>query len=263
MQVVALEASKIIFVFPVFNEALSIPRLGQDLSTFETMIKQITPGQNIRVEFLFIDDGSTDGTHEHLEKLGKDNVKVVRHAHNQGPGAAFQTAFSTIIAGNIAPLDLVITLEGDATSDPQMLIKMLRRIEEGYEIVLASPYLYGGGFLGVQTHRIFLSHMANFLFKLVFGIRGIATFSCFYRVYRGATLQKLNAAYDGKIVSCAGFECAAEIIMKATRCKLSIAEVPLVVDWSKKKGKSKMKVFKTSWGYLTMFVKLFSVKPQV
>lgn len=243
--------NNIFFVFPVYNESLNIPRVVQDLNRLEQIVDSVSKA----TQFLFIDDGSTDDTVAQLNKTGRSNLKVISHAYNQGPGAAFQSAFNYLLTNQLAANDLVITLEGDATSDPSVLERMLKRVGEGDDIILASPYLYGGGFSEVSTYRIFLSHIANFLFKLILNIHGLATFSCFFRIYRGSSLLKLNSRYPNSIVTCYGFDCAAEIIVKAVRSGLAISEVPFRVDWSRRKGKSKMKIVKTAMAYFRLFFK--------
>lgn len=251
--------NKIHFVFPVYNESLNIPRVIQDLERLEEIVKHVST----ETCFLFIDDGSTDDTVAQLNSVAKKNLKIISHPNNQGPGAAFQTAFAYLIKNQLAPEDLVITLEGDATSDPSVLVRMLKRVEENDDIILASPYLYGGGFSGVETYRIFLSHVANFLFKLILNVHGLATFSCFFRVYRGSALLQLNKYYPNAIVSCKGFDCAAEIIVKAVRNRLAISEIPFKVDWARRKGKSKMKIFKTSLAYFKLFFKYSFTKKEI
>ncbi len=238
-----------IFVVPVFNEAENIEKVLQDLASLQSAASS----SGAQVQFLFVDDGSTDGTAEMLERAGRTDLKVVRHEHNQGPGAAFRTAFDALLAGGLGADDLVITLEGDATSDPAVFPRMLQRTQENDDLILASPYLYGGGFTQVVFHRLLISHIANFLFKMILGVRGISTFSCFFRIYRGRTLTHLKQAYSDGIVHSTGFECAAEILIKSVRQNLTISEVPFCVDWARRRGASKMRILKTSWGYLKLF----------
>ena len=242
------------FVVPVFNEAENVSRVLGDLENFQALVRQ----QGYQSRILIIDDGSNDGTAEMFEKAGRSDLTVVRHPVNKGPGAAFETAFSHLLQNGVRAEDLVITLEGDATSDPQIFPRMMKRLVEGDDLILASPYLYGGGFCQVESFRLFLSHMANGLFKMILGVRGLATFSCFFRIYRGSALLKLKAYCPDAIISSAGFECAAEVILKAVRIGLSISEVPFLVDWSRRRGKSKMKIVKTSMGYFRLFAKFYS-----
>ncbi len=241
----------IYFVFPVYNESLNIPRVIEDLAQLEKIVEPVST----HTQFLFINDGSTDDTVAQLNQVGRSNLKVISHEHNKGPGAAFQTAFSYLLENKVNSDDLIITLEGDATSDPAVLVRMLQRASEGDDIILASPYLYGGGFSSVQAYRLFLSHMANFLFKLILNIHGLATFSCFFRVYRGSALLKLHQQYGSEIVTSKGFDCAAEIIIKSVRNQLAISEVPFKVDWSRRKGRPKMRIFKTIFAYFKLFYK--------
>lgn len=242
-----------IFVFPVFNEEPNVAQVLLDLDR----IKQITADFASEVNFLFIDDGSSDKTVTLLKAPARGDLTVISHGVNKGPGAAFNTAFEQIFSENYSDDDLVITLEGDATSDPKMLLRMLMRTQEGDGIVLASPYLYGGGFSLVEGHRLMLSHIANFLYKLILNIRGLSTISCFFRIYRVGALKTIKRRFNESVVRCQGFECAAEIVLKATRCKISISEVPFQVDWGRRKGKSKMKIFKTVFGYLKMFARYY------
>lgn len=242
---------KAIFVFPVFNEAENVPVVLQDLNEIE----KIVGDRASSVGFLFVDDGSTDGTTERLQASGRSDLTVLRHPQNRGPGAAFQTAFSHLMENQLRPDDYVVTLEGDATSNPALLTRMFQRAEEGDGIVLASPYHYGGGFSEVQSWRIVLSHIANGLTKMLLNIRGLHTFSCFFRLYRGSALAQIYRAYDKQIVTLPGFECAAEILLKAVRCGVPVSEVPFQVDWGRRKGKSKMRTLKTTFGYFKMFLR--------
>src|SRR4029077_15195254 len=143
------------------------------------------------------DDGSTDGTAEACRRAAAAGlaVEVVRHETNRGPGAAFRTGFLNVLA-TADPLDLVITLEGDQTSDASVLPRLLHRVwEEGDHIALASCYLYGGGIKGTRLHRVGLSHVANGLMKKALGLSGLATLSSFYRVYTASALFALRERY--------------------------------------------------------------------
>src|SRR6185295_8533568 len=97
------------------------------------------------LSFVVVDDGSVDGTCERLNAAvaGLD-LTVLRHEVNRGPGAAFASGFA-YLAERIGPDDWVVTMEGDNTSRLELVRQMLTRSREGYEVILASPYMYGGG----------------------------------------------------------------------------------------------------------------------
>ncbi|HEV7499795.1 MAG TPA: glycosyltransferase family 2 protein, partial [Vicinamibacteria bacterium] len=182
-------------VVPAFNEEGNMPAL------LGSIAERIEPfAQPYRI--LVIDDGSTDGTSEAcaLAAAAGLKVEVIRHDRNRGPGAAFRTGFLHVLE-TAAPLDLVITLEGDQTSDASVLPRLLHRVwEEGDHIALASCYLYGGGIKGTRLHRVGLSHVANGLMKKALGLSGLSTLSSFYRVYQASALQALRERYGDAFI---------------------------------------------------------------
>lgn len=239
---------KLFLLIPLYNEGENIGTLYGSLKALRKRVSE-----EFAVQVFFIDDGSTDGTADRLMQLAEDTwVNVVSLPENQGPGAAFAQGFRTIGA-RLSPYDWVVTMEGDATSDTATLEHMLQRRHEGYHLVLASPYLYGGGFSRVTPDRLLLSHFANAMVKVLLGIRGIATFSSFFRLYSSESIQRLQIAFGKGIIETNGFECMVELLAKAAHLKLRISEVETYVDWSKRRGKSKMRRLRTSLAYLRLF----------
>lgn len=242
------DAPKLYFVTPVFNEAANMPRLFAACADIQREL-----GQRFDARFILVDDGSHDGTAAEAERAaGSLPLTVLKLEVNQGPGRAFSTAFEHL-APLVQPQDWVVTIEGDNTSRLELLQQMLTRAAEGFDVVLASPYLYGGGIANTTAYRVFLSHMANMFVKEGLGLHGIVTMSSFFRLYRGSAFRRLQAAFGPGIVERAGFESMIEMLLKIIYLRMTVSEVAMKLDTSRRAGKSKMKVARTALGYLTLW----------
>lgn len=111
-------------VVPVYNEVDNVPLLYNQLA-------KVLPELERPWEIVFVDDGSTDGTMDRLKDLAAldPNVKVVRFRRNFG-----QTA--TMHAGlQLATGDVIVTLDGDLQNEPGDIPMMVRKLDEGYDLV--------------------------------------------------------------------------------------------------------------------------------
>lgn len=235
-------------VVPILDERANLPRL---LGALRETAGQVAA--DLRLQAVIVDDGSTDGSAAEARALCGDlPLTVLTHPENRGPGAAFATAFAHL-APLLGPRDWVATMEGDNTSRHELLRQMLGRTREGYDVIFASPYMYGGGILHTTTWRVILSHVANAFVKEALGIHGIVTMSSFYRLHSARTLQRLQACYGPGILERRGFESMIEMLMKMMALGVTISEVPMVLDTSLRAGRSKMKVLRTIVGYLLLW----------
>ncbi len=111
-------------VIPVYNEAESLPELID-------RIRSVMGDYGRTYKIIFIDDGSTDGTLEVLEKLhtGSDDIEVISFLKNSGKSAALDVGFSH------ATGRYVVTMDGDLQDDPEEIPSLIARLEEGYDLV--------------------------------------------------------------------------------------------------------------------------------
>ncbi len=111
-------------VIPVYNEHDNIVPLYQQLDA-------VCRGLARDCEFLLIDDGSTDGTRERLRDIAAvdGRVKVVFFRRNYGQTAAMQAGLQ------MASGDVIVTMDGDLQNDASDIPMMLRKIDEGYDLV--------------------------------------------------------------------------------------------------------------------------------
>ncbi len=243
--------NKLFILIPVLNEAGNIPRL---VGALQALSGELQDRFNVHV--ILIDDGSQDHTSELATESAKKagvQLTILRHEVNQGPGKAFATGFCHL-ANLLEDRDLVLTMEGDNTSRLELVKQMLTRLGEGFDVIFASPYMYGGKIINTSVYRIFLSSVANLFIKELLGIHGILTVSSFFRLFRASTLKKLQAVYGPEIVERRGFECMVEMTMKMINLQMTISEVPMVLDTHARVGKSRMKILRTIRGYFSLWL---------
>ncbi len=243
-----MERPTLFVVVPVLNEEGNVERL---MAALHDMAKELSG--EVSVHTILVDDGSTDQTANRAKSLaGELPFEVIVHPQNRGPGAAFGSAFSSV-ASRLRPTDFLLTIEGDNTSRLELLKQMMTRMREGFDVVLASPYLYGGGIQNTTTIRVILSEVANGLLTKVIGLQGFVTMSSFFRLHRGDAILRLQAVYGPAIVERTGFESMIEMLLKMVFLKYGISEVAMRLDTARRVGKSKMRIGRTIAGYLTLW----------
>ncbi|MBD3347919.1 MAG: glycosyltransferase [Candidatus Eisenbacteria bacterium] len=237
----------LIVLLPAYNEAGSIEPLLRSLAdTFR--------GLERPARVLLVDDGSTDGTPERAraeaDRLGVD-LEIERHGTNRGLGAALRTGFrraNEMLGGE----GVLIGMDADNTHDPGVIPSMLRKMEEGNDVVIASRYAPGGREVGLSSFRSILSRGASFTMRLFLPVKGARDYSCGYRAYSGRALERAIGAYGDQFIAESGFVASAEILVKMARLPSKVAEVPLVLRYDRKGGASKMNIWKTITRYLTL-----------
>ncbi|HXQ21239.1 MAG TPA: glycosyltransferase family 2 protein [Candidatus Acidoferrales bacterium] len=179
--------------------------------------------------FLFVDDGSSDGTFTELLRAARDEswIEVVRHPENLGLGAALRTGFDH------ARSPILCTIDSDCTYPPERLLELTGLIERGAEIVTASAWhpesdeAQGSGF------RLLLSRTVSKVYKLLIG-QDVYTFTCLFRAYRRDVVRGMRFRADG-------FAAVAEIMLRAILAGRRIAEVPIPLE-RRRYGESKLRI---------------------
>ena len=181
-------------------------------------------------EIVVIDDGSTDSTLKILKKMeSKGWIRVDKNPINMGLGAAIRRGFS------VARGDYLITMDIDISYPLSDIQNIIQKLEEGFDIVVTSPYGRGGKVLNVPRMRYLLSFSSSIVYNL-FIRAGLTCYTGAFRGYRRSAIPKLKLELDG-------YESQVEIIWEAKRKKLRIAEIPSTLSFNKRK-KSHFKFFK-------------------
>jgi len=234
---------------PAYNEGKNLPFLLREICW---LAEESLPHRDITV--VVVDDGSADDTAAVVRNFaaGLDRkryprvqIELVPHEVNKGLAEAMKTLL-THVAGQGGPRDVLVTMDGDNSHPPGLIVRMLQLVGEGHDVVIASRYQRGGRVLGLSRFRGFLSVGASWMFRLLFPIRNVRDYTCGYRAYRVPVLQRALKEH-ANFVSERGFSCMVDILLKlrTARPALVMNEVPMVLRYDKKAGARKMRVLRT------------------
>lgn len=157
-------------VIPIYNEVENIPLLYPAL--YETL--DCLPG--LEWEVTFVDDGSSDGSLEVLERIAASDpfhVCVVELRRNFGQTAA-------IAAGiDHAKGDVIVLMDADLQNDPADIPMMIEKINQGFDVVSGWRKNRKDAFVT----RTFPSRIANWLISTVTGVH-LHDYGCTLKAYR-------------------------------------------------------------------------------
>ncbi|MEK6775289.1 MAG: glycosyltransferase family 2 protein [bacterium] len=231
---------KACIVLPAYNEEFSIGRLlGR--------IEEVMHESSYPYQVILVDDGSRDNTAKIVGEYSKRIPVVIKqHKVNLGLGATIRDGLMAA-AELTADRDIIVTMDADDTHMPALILRMIQMIDEGHDVVIASRYQAGARTIGVPVLRRLMSFMASFLFRILFPIPGVRDFTCGYRAYRSTVIKDAIKKYGKSLFNQQGFQCMADILLKLRRMNLVFGELPIILRYDFKKGKSKMDVMHTAW----------------
>jgi len=194
---------KISIVIPCYNESATIRKIVDAVKS--------APVENM--EIVIVDDCSTDGTRNILEKEIKPLVdRIIHHDTNQGKGAALRTGFRSVSG------DVVIIQDADLEYDPQEYPRLLKPILNNHADVV-----YGSRFSGGQAHRVvyywhmlgnrFLTTVSNMFTNI-----NLTDMETCYKVFRREVIDQIEIEENRF-----GFE--PEITAKVAQLRCRIYEV--------------------------------------
>jgi glycosyltransferase involved in cell wall biosynthesis len=163
-------------VIPVFNEEENVQKL------FETIVIALERLGH-PWEVLFIDDGSSDSSYDHLAQIAKDNknVKVIRFVRNFGQTAALAAGIK------YAQGDIIIPMDADLQNDPADIERLLAKLDEGYDVVSGWRKDRKDDFFT----RTLPSWSANKLISLISGVQ-LHDYGCSLKAYRKEVLKDVR-----------------------------------------------------------------------
>ena len=239
---------KIFLVLPAYNEEASLPPL------FESCEKQawLSPA-NFRI--ILVNDGSSDGTGRIAEAWRQRlPIEILLHPQNRGLGETIRDGLAR--AAELAqPEDAIVAMDADNTQPVSLIPQMIRGLEEGKDIVIASRFQPGAKVLGLNPFRRLLTVCAGVLYKAMLPVSGVRDYTSGFRAYKAGLLQRAFQRYGASLVTERGFACMAEILVKLAGLGASVGEVPMVLRYDQKAGASKMGIASTVQASLKLLLR--------
>lgn len=202
--------------------SLIIPTLNEEKCVGRVLAQVTRPDVD---QIIVVDGHSRDNTVREARSELDPKRDLVLIQKNRGYGNAFREGF-TYASG-----DVLIMMDADGSHNPADIPKLLEKIKDGYEYVLASRYASGARSDDDTMIRWVGNRVFTFLTNMIHGTRVSDSLYLFTAITRKG-LSKLR-------LQSSGFEFCTEILVKAHRAGLRFAEVP-VIERPRFAGKSKV-----------------------
>jgi polysaccharide deacetylase family protein (PEP-CTERM system associated) len=226
-------------VVPCYNEEATLGYTANTLRAFAENVKD-----DFEISYVFVDDGSQDGTWRRLNELFARRLDCVllRHPSNRGVAAATLTGICN------SRTEVVCAIDCDATYDPRQLRQMVPMLTPDVDLVTASPYHPQGRVLNhVPAWRLVLSRGLSIIYRF-FHNHKLYTYTSCFRVYRRSAVVDIGVRNQG-------FVGITEILSRLDKKGGRIVEYPAIME-VRLLGNSKMKILKTIWGHLVLMSRL-------
>lgn len=218
-------------IIPTYNERDNI----------ETVIKRVGNILNINYEIVVVDDNSPDGTAEIAKALSNEYpVKVLLRNKKSGLASAILTGFMN------ANGEIMGVIDADLQHPPELMVTLIDKIRDGYDVAIASRYVGGGGVEEWSFFRRLVSKGAIMLAKPLTRVKDPMSGYFFLR----------RSVIEGVHLNPKGYKLLLEILVKGKYKR--VAEVPYVFT-KRMAGESKLKASEY-WEYLKLLAHLYKAK---
>lgn len=162
-------------ILPVWDEVRNLEKLFDEILENADKITD-------NYEVIFVDDGSSDGSSEIINRLylsDRSKVKYITLDSHYGKSAALDAGFK------LANGDLVFTMDSDGQDNPKEMHKFIQKIKEGYDLVSGWKQHRQDSFIKKNTSKIY-NWVVNFVFKL-----NLHDNNCGFKAYRKEVVKNL------------------------------------------------------------------------
>ena len=225
-------------VIPAFKEGKNILKTVQDLMN----LYGATIDVSVVVDF---EEDTTITFFNEIVNVPK-TYRIIVQSYGPGPANAIRYGIDQ------ANTDCVVVMMADGSDDIRAISELSNLVSRGVAVACASRYMSGGQQIGGPRFKKFLSRTAG---KLVYSLAGVGTHdpTNSFKAYSKALVQQAG------IESRSGFEIGIELVSKAHRLRLPIAEIPTI--WlDRTDGNSRFLLARWAPKYLPWFFNCFAPK---
>ena len=132
----------------------------------------------------------------------------------------------------VQPGDVIVRLDCDDIHEPEYIPSIVDKVRSGYDVVIASRFAQGGGQIGVDGYRAFISRGANLFMKCFFPIAGLKEYSCGFQGYRAEKIQEAIHFFGNNFIQLKGlgFTCTLEKLVKLRMIGARFCEITIKTD---------------------------------
>lgn len=229
---------KSLVIIPTYNEIENIDKMVRTVFSLSR-----------EFDLLIVDDGSPDGTAEHVKSLQNEfagKLHIEERKGKLGLGTAYIHGFKWALARDY---DYIFEMDCDFSHNPKDLVRLLEACEKGADMSVGSRYCKGGKISNWPIGRILMSYFASVYVRMILWIP-VKDTTAGFKCYRKKVLQTIPLDE----VKFMGYAFQIEMKYRAYKKGFKIVEVPIVFT-DRILGVSKMstKIFKEAFlGVLQM-----------
>jgi dolichol-phosphate mannosyltransferase len=202
---------RLLISLATYNEIENLPVITEEIFS-------VAPDADI----LVIDDNSPDGTGNWVsEKMKSESrLRYIPRSGKLGVGTATIEAMKYAVENGY---DYLLNMDADLSHQPKYIPAIRRKAEEGFDVVIGSRYVSGGGTENWSFARRLMSRSINLYARILLGLKTKDNSGAF-RCYKTDVLKKISFT---KIVS-KGYSFQEEMLFHLKKAGATFAEVPII-----------------------------------
>ena len=232
------------------DASIIIPARNEN-ETIEGALNALASLDELQLEVIVVVDTDVDSTMDAISNAAFKPTGTRCLVQNYGPGPANAIRFGIDAANS----NCIIIMMADGSDDARDIPGMTNLISRGVVVASASRYMPGGQQVGGPRLKKFMSKSAG---KILYSLAGVGTHDATnsFKAYSKTFIDSVG------IESRSGFEIGIELVSKAHRLRLPIAELPTI--WlNREVGESRFLLVKWVPKYLKWFIYCFGFKKNI